>query len=94
MNYQLPNGRTLTLSTEEYIDLTDEELQKKIEDAELGIIPTLEIENQWFESHKEEIEYKSRNTRPTTRYIPSIDDLSSIEEDPEDTALDIPFQQD
>lgn len=98
MNYQLSNGKTLIINTEKLMGMSEAQIDKLIEDAELGYISTLEIENEWYESLKEETDYKAQiaKNKNTSKFIPSIDNLSSFPEEeadgnPLDESLDIPY---
>lgn len=56
MLYQLRSGRTIEISIEQYLDMTDEEL----EDLEgLGMMNTMEINNPWYNSYQKKTREKS-----------------------------------
>jgi len=58
MLYQLRSGRTIELSIEQYLDMTDEEL----EDLEgLGMQNTMEINNPWSNSYQKKTRERSED---------------------------------
>ena len=57
MLYQLKNGRTIEISIEQYLDMTDEEL----EDLEgLGMNNTMEINNPFYNSYQKKTRSKEK----------------------------------
>jgi hypothetical protein len=70
MLYQLPSGRTIEISIEQYLDMTDDELNEL---ACLGHNNTIEINNPFYASY-------SKGRQPKTEELTDEHDLTSMPE--------------
>jgi len=78
MFYQLPNGRVIELSTEQYLEMSDEELEYLIA-YNYGDV----VENPWFGSilGKHDPLEDITDTIPDLTDIPEIEKLSDLDVD-------------
>lgn len=79
MYYQLPNGKVIEISTEQFIDMTDEELEYLIA-FNYGEV----IENPWqgsILSKHDRIHDDQQDAIPDLTNIPEIDKLSDLDVD-------------
>tara|TARA_R110000787_G_scaffold284798_1_gene399020 strand:+ start:702 stop:974 length:273 start_codon:yes stop_codon:yes gene_type:complete len=81
MIYQLPNGRVIHMSLEQYLDMTDEELREL---ATLGDNFTSEVSDPFFQSvlkdnsksKVDRIEYKTNESEPRLDEVKEEDKLN------------------
>ena len=86
MIYQLPNGKTIEISVEQYLDMSDEELNQ------LNAYPLGEsIENPWFGSVLSKL--PPPDVDPEEIFIEDLTDIS-LEEKLTDPDIDIPLEED
>jgi hypothetical protein len=78
MIYQLPNGKIIEISTEQYLEMSDEELEYLIA-YNYGEI----MENPWFGS------VINKNTRSSKDIPDTIDDLIDMPEEDKLSDLDV-----
>ena len=80
MFYQLPNGKVIEISTEQFIEMTDEELEYLIA-FNYGEV----VENPWHGSvlHKTTVEEEIFDL-PDIPDVPEIDKLSDLDADLEE----------
>jgi len=74
MIYQLPNGRTIEISLEQYLELTDVELQELVG---LGNQYTMEINDPFYKSFSGN--FKEEGLTLTDDTEPDLDQINSIE---------------
>jgi len=82
MLYQLPNGKVIEISTEQYLELSDEELEYLVA-YNYGET----VENPWFGSVLSRRESASITEDPET-----AEDLTEIPEEDKLSALDMDFE--
>jgi hypothetical protein len=58
MLYQLKSGRTIEISIEQYLDMTDLELEEL---EGLGSVNTMEINNPWYNSYQKKTRDKAED---------------------------------
>jgi|TARA_A100000172_G_scaffold64689_1_gene44170 hypothetical protein len=76
MIYQLPNGRIIELSIEEYLSLTDEEIRDL---NGLSNDYTSDITNPFYKSALKNKQKKDKNTPDPHEREPNLDEIKDIE---------------